>query len=512
MPISLIGAGSPWAIDFGQFTQATQPYLRGRDSKGNWMAQPGQAAPDGTMQWADNNAAAGNAPQLRLANGQMWQPSGAGSGITFQPKGYVGSTFGRIGGDDWGQVADAPTTEDIWNIGGDLSPLTGQPGANQHIALKYHKVGNQLVPMEDPKYWNWQNAAQGPLKAAAAFAALVAGAPYLPGGEAAAGAELAGSAGAGAVSSPILSGSAIGSSAGAAGAGSAAGVGSAGAAGLGSGLTAGGTGLGLSAPAGGLGVGGAGLGGSMAGAGAGIGALGSGAGMAEAAGSWIPGISNSTALSVGGNLIGGLYGAYQAKQAAGAQSDAAQRAMDMQAPFLKNGLTGQNRLMDLLGLSGNKSADGYGSAAKTFGAAEFQAGKDPGYDWRMKQGQQALDRAARASGGMGGGGYLKDAMAYNQGLASQEFQNSYNRFQTDRASILNPLQSLSGQGQSAANTMGGYAVNQGDAAAAGRVGSANAITGGISSAINGYNQNNMIQQLLGRGSGYVPMPTFGMES
>jgi hypothetical protein len=58
-------------------------------------------------------------------------------------------------------------------------------------------------------------------------------------------------------------------------------------------------------------------------------------------------------------------------------------------------------------------------------AAGFEA--DPGYQFRLQQGEQALNRAASAHGGRLGGAQLQALMAHGQGLASQEFNNYANR-------------------------------------------------------------------------------------
>lgn len=241
------------------------------------------------------------------------------------------------------------------------------------------------------------------------------------------------------------------------------------------------------------------------------------------------GISAGAAALIGGGLAaaGTIYGANKAsgaaKDAANAQTNSANQSLDLQkqmfdeqnrlnAPFRENGLAGQNRLMDLLGLSKNTSAAGYGSAAKTFGASDFQA--DPGYQFRLDQGNKAIERSAAARGGLLSGAAVKAASDYGQGSASQEYQNAYNRFQTDRAGILNPLQSLSGQGQSSANTMGqaaqAYGQNAGNtftqagnAQASGYVGSANAINSGISSLGNQFQNYSALNRLF-PSSGYDP--------
>jgi hypothetical protein len=220
--------------------------------------------------------------------------------------------------------------------------------------------------------------------------------------------------------------------------------------------------------------------------------------------------------AVAGPVIGGIFGSNASSKAADAQTNSADQTLALQkqmfdeqnrlnAPFREAGLAGQNRLMDLLGLSQNTGAAGYGSAAQNFGMSNFTA--DPGYQFRLDQGQKAIERSAAARGGVLSGAAVKAAADYNQGSASQEYNNAYNRFQSDRSGILNPLQSLSGQGQSATNQLsanaGNYGQNasnlitqSGNARASGYVGSANAITGGIGQGINAYQNQNLINNLF----------------
>jgi hypothetical protein len=219
-------------------------------------------------------------------------------------------------------------------------------------------------------------------------------------------------------------------------------------------------------------------------------------------------------FSAGASIVGGLLGADASENAAETQAAAANRAADLQykmfkenqaaqKPFLEAGYKGQNRLLDLLALSGNTGAQGYGSAARNFGMSDFE--QDPGYAFRMSEGLKALDRTAAARGGMLSGAALKGSQRYGQDLASQEYQNAYNRYQTNRANQLNPLQSLAGQGQTTANTLGAagqnYATSAGEAymgagnaRASGYMGSANAwqnALGGAASAYNKYAANKM---------------------
>lgn len=201
-----------------------------------------------------------------------------------------------------------------------------------------------------------------------------------------------------------------------------------------------------------------------------------------------------------------------------------------QQPFYDAGITSQNKLMDLLGLSNRQGAEGYGSLNQNFGMSDFQA--DPGYGFRMSEGLKALDRQAAARGGLISGGALKAAERYGQNLASDEYSNAFNRYQTNRANRLNPLQSMLGQGQSSANTLGNmgtnYAnsvgtagsnfannvgagsiaggnamangiTNAGAARASGYMGGANALTGALSGIGNSYMQYSMMNNLFGGG-------------
>ena len=227
----------------------------------------------------------------------------------------------------------------------------------------------------------------------------------------------------------------------------------------------------------------------------------------------------SAIVDVGTNIIGGAMSSDAASSAADTQSAAADRAtalqremwlknLEQQKPFYEAGVAGENRLMDLLGLSANTGAAGYGSLMKDFGMSDFQA--DPGYGFRMSEGLKALDRTAAARGGLLSGSTLKGAERYGQDLASQEYQNAFNRYQINRANKLTPLQSLAGQGQTTANTLGAagqdYATRVGEnymgaanARASGYIGSANAWSNALGSAANTYNQNRILNQVLGAG-------------
>jgi len=108
-------------------------------------------------------------------------------------------------------------------------------------------------------------------------------------------------------------------------------------------------------------------------------------------------------------------------------------------------------LLEYLGIGGNAGSTDYGKyATAEFTPTAFLANQDPGYGFRMSEGLKAVDKQAAARGGLISGNALKASQTYGQDMASQEYQNAYNRYQTSRAGTLSPLQSLQGVGFNAA--------------------------------------------------------------
>ena len=221
------------------------------------------------------------------------------------------------------------------------------------------------------------------------------------------------------------------------------------------------------------------------------------------------------AAVVGSAVVVGAIASKAAKKAANTQAASADRAADLQqeqfernvelnAPFREAGLTAQNKLLDYMGLTPGAG----GKYAKDFSMQDFQ--QDPGYAFRISEGMKALDRTAASRGGLLSGATLRGATRYGQDMASQEYTNAFNRYQTNRANQLNPLQSLMGSGQTAANQVGAagqnYAnqagnayMNAGNARASGYVGSANAWSNALGGGVNYLAQNQMMNQMFPQG-------------
>lgn len=155
-----------------------------------------------------------------------------------------------------------------------------------------------------------------------------------------------------------------------------------------------------------------------------------------------------------------------------------------------------------------KASPEFGKYARDFGMQDFQ--QDPGYAFRMSEGLKALERQAAARGGLISGGALKAAQRYGQEAASQEYTNAFNRYQVNRANQLQPLQSLMGASQTAANVMGQAAgqygqtageayMGAGNARASGYMGGANALAGAIGQGIGAWQNQQFLDKLKAPG-------------
>ena len=226
----------------------------------------------------------------------------------------------------------------------------------------------------------------------------------------------------------------------------------------------------------------------------------------------------------GATVVSSLIGASGARSAASTQAASADRAAELQKEmfdeqkrlsedYRQAGLTGQNRLMTLLGLGGDTGAADYGKYTKDFGMADFQ--QDPAYGFRLEEGLKQIGSQARAQGGAVGGRTMMAGQRYAQDYASGEYQNAYNRYQTNRANQLQPLGSLMASGQAAAAGQaaqaGQYGVNAGNlmtqagqATAAGQLGMANTLAGGLSTAASAYQQQQNFNNYLARQSRVPP--------
>lgn len=142
-----------------------------------------------------------------------------------------------------------------------------------------------------------------------------------------------------------------------------------------------------------------------------------------------------------------------------------------------------------------------GMFSHQFGLQDFQ--QSPAYQFNLQQGQMAIDKAANARSNLYAPQTLKDLSSFSQGMASNEFQNAFNNYNTGIGNIWNRLYNVAAGGQNAAAQLGGFGtttageigqnvIGAGNARAAGTVGAANAFAGGV----NQYANMAMINQIL----------------
>lgn len=217
---------------------------------------------------------------------------------------------------------------------------------------------------------------------------------------------------------------------------------------------------------------------------------------------------------IGGAMLGSaIIGGVGANNASDTQADAAREAaaaeermfnkqIELQEPFRKAGVNALPKLIRA-------------SRYTPFGMEQFQA--DPGYGFRLKEGLRALESSAAARGGLLSGNQMRGVTQFGQELGSQEYLNAFNRYQAERAARLNPLQSLVGVGQTAANTLTGAAgqygqsmaqgaATMGNIRASGYMGTANALAGALGQGANYYQNQQMMDRFFPRQtSGAAPL-------
>jgi hypothetical protein len=202
-------------------------------------------------------------------------------------------------------------------------------------------------------------------------------------------------------------------------------------------------------------------------------------------------------IPAGAALLGGAMQSRAAGKAADTAAAASDRASDVQremfernvelnAPFREAGITALNKLTPL--------ATNY----TPFGMDQFRA--DPGYNFRMSEGMKGLERSAAARGGLLSGSMLKGIQRFGQDLGSQEYQNAFNRYQTERNAQLNPLQSLAGVGQTTSQQLG--AAGTQFANTMGNIGMNNAMNQGNAQMARASAYGNTLNQLSGLAGGY----------
>lgn len=188
--------------------------------------------------------------------------------------------------------------------------------------------------------------------------------------------------------------------------------------------------------------------------------------------------------------------------------EAQAQAVPVYQPYQQFGQQSLNALARGMGLGG-----GGGEFMREPTLAQLQM--DPGYAFRVQEGQRGLERQLAAGGLGGSGAALKAATRYGQDMGSQEYGNAYARFMQNRANQIGLLQGgantgfgaaqgvgniYMGTGTNLANVFGNtaqqMAASQGNAAQAG---GQNLVNTGSAYANAAMGPTNLLAQLAGQG-------------
>lgn len=180
-----------------------------------------------------------------------------------------------------------------------------------------------------------------------------------------------------------------------------------------------------------------------------------GSGLASALKGAVGNLGSVNSLST----IGSGIQSYMAQQDAEEQLRKAQgRAQQALAPYSTAGIQGIQSLQK--------------------GFDPSQITNDPGYQFRLQQGNQALQRSQAAQGMIDSGAALKAAQEYGQGLASQAYNDAYAQWLAKNSGLANYGQNATG------NLIDSYS-NLGNIGANASIAKSNVLTGTLSSLLRG---------------------------
>lgn len=238
----------------------------------------------------------------------------------------------------------------------------------------------------------------------------------------------------------------------------------------------------------------------------------------------------SSIISGIGGVLGGLFGGSAAKKAAGAQAGAADKATEAQLlmwrksredmlPWLETGGAATRQLADLMGLEtpGQEKSERFGELSEFIDPAAFK--EDPGYKFRLAEGEKAINRMASATGSFFSGERGKALVGYAGDMASQGYGDWWNRQRAERGDIYSRLAGMSSQGQAGAAGTAAAGIRTGEGIAGTERYAGNAMAQGylrqgearastyadIANTATSYTQNRMFMDMMKNPTKYPGM-------
>lgn len=184
-----------------------------------------------------------------------------------------------------------------------------------------------------------------------------------------------------------------------------------------------------------------------------------------------------------GTLLGGISSLNANDKAQKDLLNAQSRSISQFQPYLDSGSASNKRLSELLGTGGDPNATDYGQLSKPFSPGDLT--QDPGYQFRLQQGTDALNRSLGAKGQLFSGSALKASQEFGQGLADQTYKDAYDRYVQDQNNLYSKYANQSSQGQAAAGSASNIYDNIGNAKANAEISSSNILNNTLSSLLSG---------------------------
>lgn len=205
---------------------------------------------------------------------------------------------------------------------------------------------------------------------------------------------------------------------------------------------------------------------------------------------------------VGSAVVGAGVGIYASKKSADAQKEGVEDSISAQWEMFQQSRKDAKPWLEAgtWALGVNYGKDARGRSTGLYGMLDPDRPRpspnllrdDPGYQFRLAEGEKAVNRGAAAKGGLLGGAQQKALTRYGQDYASNEYDKYYAREMNAEQQKINNLMRMAGFGASAtgnmiqANQQTGANIGQtnvmgGNARASGYINAANAITGNVRS-------------------------------
>jgi hypothetical protein len=194
----------------------------------------------------------------------------------------------------------------------------------------------------------------------------------------------------------------------------------------------------------------------------------------------MPPVVAAAAIGAAGSIGGALLGGSAAKKAANAELTAAREANELQKYMYDTTRTDQAPWRE----AGAAALGQLGEFLKPGADLGALLAKQPGYQARLGEGVNAIDRSAAARGALNSGGTLKALTRFGQDYASNELNNVFNRYASLAGIGQTANQAIGQAGQNYANQAGNNLIGAGQAQASGYYGQAAAANYGLQGVAN----------------------------